>query len=717
MPKRKEEKFNKDSSKILKKKTTQWQRILSDYTQRVVGRFVTYTKVSQTTYITILASVIGILGGFGAIIFRALISFFQGLAIGGGDSILSNLYGLPWYTKLLIPTVGGLIVGPLVYFFAREAKGHGVPEVIEAVALRNGRIRPRVVAIKSLASAISIGTGGSVGREGPIVQIGSALASSISQLLKVKPEQIRLLVGCGAAAGIAATFNAPIAGTIFALEVILGDFGIPTFGPTILSSVLATVVSRAFLGDYPAFIVTEYSLISVWEIPLYVVLGIFAGIVALGFMKLLYKSEDTFDSLKMPEYLKAGIGGFLIGCLVNVAPHVYGVGYETIDMALRGELVWYILLMLLGFKLLATSITLGSGGSGGIFAPSIFLGATLGGAYGSVIHNFLPTVTAHSGAYSLVGMGAVVAATTHAPIAAILILFEMTGSYKIILPLMITISIASVLARRRFPESIYTMKLARRGVSVRHGHEELLMRSFTAKDIMKFHPPQLKSNESFTEIVRQFMDSKENIFYTTDKDGHLIGSISLHDLKSVMHEEGLKDLIVAADLVNPQFIHVQRDEDLAECMAKFEHTGNEHLPVIEDTKSRKLIGMISRQDIINLYNKEILRKEFLGIKFERQLEKGRARDVVEIPSEYKIDYLVLPPCFVGKTLKEANLRAEYNVTVLSVRRKNKYSEEKAHVPGPATLLQKDDVLIIVATENDIDRLKAYCASSELDRIY
>ena len=701
--------FTKDSSEILEKQTTRWQKILSDYAQKAVHRFISYTQVSQTTYITIIASLIGILGGFGAIIFRALISFFQGLALGEGESILTNLHNLPWYVKLAIPTIGGLVVGPLVYFFAREAKGHGVPEVIEAVALRNGRIRPRVVAVKCLASAISIGTGGSVGREGPIVQIGSALASSVGQLLKVRPDQLRLLVGCGAAAGIAATFNAPIAGTIFALEVILGDFGIPTFGPTILASVLATVVSRAFLGDFPAFIVPEYSLVSVWEIPLYIVLGLFAGVVALGFMKILYKSEDLFDELKAPEYLKTGIGGFLIGCILMFAPHIYGVGYETIDMALRGELIWYILLLLLGIKLIATSITLGSGGSGGIFAPSLFLGATLGGAYGSVIHTFLPEVTAHSGAYALVGMGALVAATTHAPIAAIIILFELTGDYQIILPLMITSSIASALARRRFPESIYTMKLARRGVSVRHGHEELLMRSFTAKDIMKFHPPRIESNVSFNEIVRRFMNSNESCFYATDKEGLLMGSISLHDLKSVMHEEGLGDLILAADLVNPQSTLVQQDEDLAECMTKFERTGNEHLPVIDNPKSPKLIGMISRQDILNLYNKEILRKEFLGIKFERQSKDGRARDLVELPIEYKIDYLVLPSCLIGKTIKEADLRVKYDVSVLSVRRESRYGIEKAHVPGPNSILQKDDVLIIVAKEKDIDRLKSDCA--------
>ncbi|GAH15688.1 unnamed protein product, partial [marine sediment metagenome] len=214
-------------------------------------------------------------------------------------------WSTPWYFRILIPALGGLVVGPVVYFLAREAKGHGVPEVMEAVTLRSGMIRKRVVLVKSLVSAICIGTGGSVGREGPIVQIGSAIGSGIGQVLKISAERIRTLVGCGAAAGIAATFNAPIAGSMFALEIILGDFGIATFTPIVISSVAATAVSRHFLGDSPAFIVPAYELVSAWELPLYVILGFFCALVAVTFTTLLYRTEDMFDSLKIPDYLKA----------------------------------------------------------------------------------------------------------------------------------------------------------------------------------------------------------------------------------------------------------------------------------------------------------------------------------------------------------------------------------------------------------------------------
>jgi len=273
--------------------------------------FIEYTKISQTTYLMALAIFIGIFGGFGAIGFRLLIAFFQKLAIGSSSEVLEPLKSIPWYIKIIIPICGAIVVGPLVYFFSREAKGHGVPEVMEAVVLKNGVIRPRVVLVKSLASAITIGTGGAVGREGSIVQIGSAFASSIGQFLKVTPDRLKILVGCGAAAGIAATFNAPIAGAFFAPEVIIGNFALISFSPIIISSVFATAVSRAFLGDYPAFNVPLYSLVSVWEIPLYMILGIISGLIAVSFTTSVYKTENLFNKINTPKYVKNSIGGLL----------------------------------------------------------------------------------------------------------------------------------------------------------------------------------------------------------------------------------------------------------------------------------------------------------------------------------------------------------------------------------------------------------------------
>lgn len=307
-----------------------------------------------------LGMLVGLLGGLGAVGFRYLIGLFQTLLYSNSGDLATVVRALPWWQVLLGPAVGGALVGPLVYFLAREAKGHGVPEVMNAVARQGGVIRKRVVIVKTLASALCIGSGGSVGREGPIVQIGSALGSSLGQILKVSDGQMRVLVACGAAAGIAATFNAPMAGAIFALEIILADFALPTFTPIILSSVIATVVSRAFLGDYPAFQVPPYQLESPWEIGFYCVLGLLAGLVAVGFTITLYKSEDLWDDWKIPDYLKASIGGIIIGFIALRFPQIMGVGYDSIGKALLNHEVWTVLILLVPLKILATSITIGS---------------------------------------------------------------------------------------------------------------------------------------------------------------------------------------------------------------------------------------------------------------------------------------------------------------------------------------------------------------------
>ena len=678
---------------------------IGNYFKKRYRAFLDYTEVSQATYMIVLAGIVGILAGFGAVGFRMLIEFFQELATGSSTDIIPTLLNMPWYKKLIIPVCGAIIVGPLIYFFAPEAKGHGVPEVMHDVALKNGVIRQRVVVVKSLASAITIGTGGSVGREGPIVQIGSALGSTIGQWLKVSPERLKILVGCGAAAGIAATFNAPIAGAFFALEVILGNFALPSFSPIIISSVLATAVSRAFLEDCPAFIVPEYSLVSVWEILLYVILGIIAGGIAVIFSRLVYKSEDIFEKIPIPDYLKNPIGGLLMGVIIIFAPHVFGVGYETIDMALSGKLIWYGAIILIFIKLFATSMTIGSGGSGGIFAPSLFLGAVTGSAFGKLANSLFPNITAHSGAYAMVGMGAVVAGATHAPITSILILFELTGDYKIILALMVACTISTIMAKKLYNESIYTLKLTRRGISLNQGREEIIMKSFSVGDVMKTKAPIISESTSFNEIIRIFMESQEPCYYAINDENELAGILHTHVIKSVSHDLNLQHLIIAKDLVDSPVKSVAINNNLAECMDVFSRVEYEHLPVVEGNGSKKLIGTISRRDILELYNREILRKEVLGLKVVQENGDEKKRSHVALPKEYKVDYVPLPKGFEGKTIKELDIRAKYGVTVVAIKKYSGTITGISEIPSPDTVFEEGDILIIVGKTNDVERVK------------
>jgi len=566
-----------------------------------------FRKSEYTVTIT-LAIFIGLLGGFGAIGFRLLIRAFQSILYGPGPDLLYIVLSIPWYWKILIPAIGGSVVGPLVFFLAREAKGHGVPEVMEAVAMRSGVIRKRVVIVKTLASAICIGSGGAVGREGPIVQIGSAIGSAFGQMLRVSGNRLRNLVGCGAAAGIAATFNAPIAGAIFSLEVILGEFEMGTFGPIVLASVMATVVSRAFLGNYPAFTIPEYQLVSVWEIPAYLIMGILGGLVAVLFTKSLYKAEDLWEDLRIPEYAKPALGGLAIGCLSLFFPQILGVGYETITTALLGQLPWLLILTLVFAKIAATSLTIGSGGSGGIFAPSLFIGAMMGGAFGHIVHSLFPSVTASSGAYSLVGMGAIVAGATHAPITSILILFELTDDYRIILPLMMTCIISAVTASQLKRESIYTMKLVRRGIDVRAGREVSILKSLLVRDFMVKDLVFVSEVMPLNSLLHLIKESTSSYFPVLNSREELAGMISLRDIRPILMEESLMDLVIAKDIMSEDVITLSVDENLYDAMGKFGIKDIGQLPVVDRRKPRKVVGMLKRADVIVAYNNAVLRR-------------------------------------------------------------------------------------------------------------
>lgn len=571
------------------------------------NRWFNHINLNENAVMIIMALFVGVLGGYGAVAFRWLIGSFQNIFFGHGKNhFLDFLFTLPWYAKLIPPIIGGAIVGPLVYFFAREAKGHGVPEVMEAVALKGGVIRKRVVVIKAMASAICIGSGGSVGREGPIVQIGSAIGSAFGQILRVSPDRMRTLVGCGAAAGIAATFNAPIAGVMFAMEIILGEFGIATFSPIVVSSVMATVISRAYMGNYPAFIVPQYSLVSVYEIPLYIVLGIIAGLIGVGFTTCLYKAEDLFAKIRIPEYTKAALGGAVIGVIGIFFPHIFGVGYDAIEMVLLEKMAWSIILCLIFVKILATSATLGSGGSGGIFAPSLFIGSMTGAAFGYLAHFLFPDVTATSGAYGLVGMGAVLAAATHGPINAIIILFEMTGSYKIILPLMLSCIISAMLATQIKKESIYTMKLIRRGTDIRAGREINVMRSLLAKDAMTTDVVTVPETMPLKALLKFTISSKHSSFPVVDGNGLLCGIVTFQDFKDVIYEEGLDNLVVAKDLATLKVVTITPDESLDTALKKIGFRNIEQLPVVDAKDSRKILGILSRRDIFASYNKALI---------------------------------------------------------------------------------------------------------------
>jgi len=574
--------------------------------QQLKTKFQYLFRFSETQILIGMSVVVGLGTGFGAILFIKLIEYFKELFFGNSAEMLTSFLGEFNYWIALIPMAGGLLVGPIVFKFASEAKGHGVPEVMLAVARKGGIIRARVALAKAVASAICIGSGGSAGREGPIVQIGSAVGSAIGQVFKMSAARTKILVGCGAAAGISAVFNAPIAGVIFSLEIILGDYTIKTFSPVLLASVVASVVTRSFFGNHPAFEVPDYSLVSAWEIPLYVILGGFCGTIAVLFTTSLHKTEVFFDRLKVVPMLKPAIGGLMLGIIGIYFPQIFADGYDTIRLTLYGNMIVWLTLVLIFLKIIATNLTLGSGNSGGIFAPSLFIGAVAGGTFGYFAHALFPAVTATEGAYALVGMAALVAGTTHAPITAILIIFEMTSDYRIILPLMVAVVFSTLVARRIFEPSIYTIKLIKRGIFLKGGKDTAVLKANRVEDIMDQEFEALPAAMPLAKIMEKVEASKGTTFMVVDRLGKFVGILSFQDMLGILTQHTLDYLVIAKDIATTDFVTVYPDDDLETALGRLNLKGFKMLPVVNRNDPSIILGVLRREDLIQHYNKKLI---------------------------------------------------------------------------------------------------------------
>jgi chloride channel protein, CIC family len=449
----------------------------------------------------VIAVLVGVGSGLGAVVFRYLIYVFTWLFTGHvefGQAGYTGSAHLPWLGLaffVVVPVIGGIIYGPLIYRYAREARGHGVPEVMLAVAENGGRIRPQVSVVKAVASALCIGTGGSVGREGPIVQIGSALASSLGQWVRMPENRMRILVACGAAGGISATFNAPVTGVFFGVEIVLREFSIDAMFTVLLAAMLADITAIPFLGDRPFLhgLPAGIALHHPGDYLLVAVLAVVAGLIGLLFKNVVYRMEDLWDLAwrNRPEWARPAIGGIALGLVLLALPQMYGVGYPVMYKAVAGAYVLWFLLVLAAGKILACSLTLGIGGSGGVFAPSLFVGVTSGMAFGEIADHIFGPGAGQPALYAVVAMGAVFTSAARAPLTSVASVVEMTGDYALTLPVMLAVAIATATSRAISYGTIYTTKLLRRGYDVDRAAPWRAFGDLTAADAMRPFPAPL----------------------------------------------------------------------------------------------------------------------------------------------------------------------------------------------------------------------------------
>ena len=545
-----------------------------------------------------------------------LIGLLTGLVIGIYDRALlyfSTLFGMqrgfsvhefPSYYVIFMPALGGLIVGMISYFLMKRR--YGVDGLIETVAIHGARLNLIDSFLEVFASIITISSGGSLGKEAPGILGGAGTGAFVGQILKSPEKRLRILLGCGAAGGIAAVFSAPLAGVVFVVEVIYGELETSTFIPIVISSVFATLVSNSIIG-IETLQIPSYSLVSPYkELGLYLVFGLLAGIVSTILIRTLYYTKDMFSKIPIHPIFKPALGGLAVGVIGLFYPRVLGMGYDVITDALNNQFTFKLLIILLFLKILTFSLSLGSGGFGGTIIPSLFTGTMLGEAFGTVVNVLYPGMTAGPGAYALVGMGAVFAGTTRAPLTAILILFELTRNYNLILPLMFACVLSNVMSNALYPESIFTEGLRRKGIKIREGREVDIMTSILVKDAM-VTSVQTVSEEKSVETLEALMRVSRHIgFPIVDSKGKLSGIVTLSDLRNKVKSGEISKKI--GDIAARNVEVAYPDETLDAALKRLASKQIGRLPVVDKEDKTKLLGLITRSDIVNAYNKKVVER-------------------------------------------------------------------------------------------------------------
>jgi H+/Cl- antiporter ClcA len=556
--------------------------------------------------ISFLSAGIGLLAGVIAYLLYDLIALISNLVFYHRLSLqftgLRNHVLGPWV--LIVPAIGGLIVGLMAKYGSHKIRGHGIPEAMEAVLTNRSRIEPKVAILKPISAAIAIGTGGPFGAEGPIIQTGGALGSLVGQIVHTTASERKVLLACGAAAGMAATFSTPIAGVILAIELLLFEFKSRSFIPLVIASTLATSLHLLLMGRGPMFTVGQVDFGIPKALPFYIVLGVICGLAAVGFTRLLYWVEDLFDKLPIEDTWWPAIGGLALGIIGFFVPRVLGVGYDTISDILAARLAWQVLLLIVVFKSLALVVSLGSGTSGGLLAPMFMASAALGGLFAMGVNHFIPGMELAAGAFALVAMGAVFGAASRATFTFIIFAFEITRDYNAVLPLMLVAVIADGIAiMLQGNNSIMTEKLTRRGLRIHTDFEPDVLHRVAVRETMSRDVPTIAANMTINELARRIalhdpLLTRHQGLPIVDDQGHLVGLITRGDLLRALEvdQEG-KQTVLEAGAQKPLVAYA--DESLYDAATRMLRRNIGRLPVVERLEPARLVGYLGRSGILS----------------------------------------------------------------------------------------------------------------------
>lgn len=556
-------------------------------------------RLSDSHTMLIWAVVVGVAGALATIVFREGIAWTQLLLGNRSEGLVALANSLPWPARIALPAAGGLIAGLCLIVARRHTKKNGNTDYMEAVTIGDGAVPVQQSLWRSLSSLFTITSGGSIGREGSMVQLAALASSLIGRWVHFDPPRLRLLVACGAAAGITSAYNAPIAGAFFVTEIVLGSMAMESFGPIVVSSVVANITMREFAGYRPPYEMPVFPTIAGVEVLLFVVLGLLCGMLAPHFLRLLAASKKRFSLLPLPLPLRLALGGLIVGIISIWWPQVWGNGYEVVNSLLHQPWTWTALLTVLAFKIIATAATAGSGAVGGIFTPTLFVGAVLGCLFGIAVHTIWPHATSAPFAYAMVGMGAFLAAATHAPLMAILMIFEMTLSYQVVLPLMLSCVVAYFIARTSEQTSMYEVTLRR----TREEKERLRLAATQMRELVKPADTVVPLTANVKDMTRVFLEYPVKYLYVTDDSGCFLGVVALKDITSDLLDKRDTSAKTAADYLQPHFDVLTPDMPIGVALQHFMAFQGERLPVVESAARPTLAGVVYKTSLLDAYRR------------------------------------------------------------------------------------------------------------------